>query len=104
MHTLEVLRSGELTGTEVSEFDATDNLVVSVHRMASAYREMSVCKHCRSGELQLYNTGTWLQSECEELAELAKILFLLLAFCCYVVKLCVGMCLKPTAPEVSNGK
>ena len=55
-HTVTLVNSGKTTQSQVSNFETDDNLFLNAHRIASVYREMSVCKSCLSGELELYIT------------------------------------------------
>ena len=57
-HTVTLVNSGENIQSQFSNFETDDNLVLNAHRIASVYREMSVCKSCLSGELELYHSGT----------------------------------------------
>ena len=57
-HTVTLVNSGKTTQSQVSNFETDDNLVLNAHRIASVDREMSVCKSCLSGELELYHSGT----------------------------------------------
>ena len=57
-HTVTLVNSGKNIQSQLSNFETDDNLVLNAHRIASVYREMSVCKSCLSGELELYHSGT----------------------------------------------
>ena len=63
-HTVTLVNSGKTTQSQVSNFETDDNLVLNAHRIASVYREMSVCKSCLSGELELYDITLGLKVLC----------------------------------------